>query len=103
MTIRKKILLSLSLITLVLSLPLSEPKADNLVLLSELPRTGNVPKVTAQKTSDITELPRTGISEIAWGVAALLPLGAYGLMRKKKIYKKHSAATIWLLKQLKQQ
>jgi len=100
---QKKILLALSLITLVLSLPLSKPKAENSNLLAELPRTGGMPQVTAQRQLDITELPRTGISEIAWGISALIPFGIYGLRRKKQIIEKHSASTIWILKQLKQE
>lgn len=69
--------------------------------IQELPRTGNQPQVISQLPLSVTELPRTGIPAIAWDIAALVPVGAKLLNRRKSSKKELSANSVWTEKQLK--
>lgn len=77
------ILTSLFALAVFFALP-SIASAQISPLIAELPRTGPIqPQVIAQNNTTVTELPRTGVPALAWAVAALVPIGAR-LLRKKK-------------------
>ena len=66
--------------------------------------TNNPPRVVQTVPAEIAELPKTGIPLIAWGLAALIPVGFKLRKNGKRTEKKseeETASSIWLKRELK--
>lgn len=70
-----------------------------------IPEQSSVPKVittagAANPQQQVTELPKTGLPLVAWGLAALLPMGFK--LKSKKVFKNNNLAnSTWEERQFK--